>query len=79
MGKNQTPESEVPPLRLTHIVKEDDGNYYLGTVSTSSGSFLSVEVKSFAICLIIVIIVSQSSGISHIEAIAQVLGKEKSQ
>ena len=37
---------------------------------------VSVEAESLAICLVIVVVVCQSPCVSHIEAVAKVLGKE---
>ncbi len=56
----------------------------MGTITSEpsillQGSFLSIEAESLAICLIIIVVVSQSTCISHVEAIAQVLGKKQSQ
>ena len=66
----------VPLSRLIHIVREDDRNNYFRAVSTPTGGFLSVEAESLAICLVIVVVVCQSPCVSHIEAVAKVLGKE---
>ena len=46
-------------------------------IGASSGSLFAIEAERLAFCLVIITVVSQTSGISHVETITQVLRKEQ--